>query len=90
MVNSMMLGAIFAIGAGILLKSPSMMASVVAGIAFGLATWVGLLLVTANALQSSSLFADSIPVWAWVAGHGMFGAVIGLVWSRASNSRGGR
>lgn len=87
MMNSMMLGVVFAVVAGVLLTRASATVLTAVGAVFGL--MVGAVMVggVAQAAQSSDLFVDSIPQWAWIAGHMMFGAITGFALSRASSSR---
>jgi hypothetical protein len=77
MMNSVVLGVVFALIAGTLLARAGRSTLVLAGAAFGVMVWVVMVLVVAGGLQSSDLFADSVPQWAWVAGHMMFGAILG-------------
>lgn len=82
MVNSMMLGGLFAVVASRILKRPSFASAVSFGVAFGLMVWLAMVVIVSGILQSSDLFADAIPSWAWIAGHAVFGMVTGAVWSR--------
>jgi hypothetical protein len=50
-----------------------------AGAVYGLAVWAVMVLAVAPALQSSDLFTDSIPQWAWIAGHLMFGVITAMI-----------
>ena len=86
MMNSVVLGVVFAVLAGMLLTRASAAVLAAAGAVFGLMVWAVMVGGVAHALQSSNLFADSIPQWAWIAGHMMFGVITGLAVSRASHS----
>jgi len=81
MMNSVVLGMVFALLAGLVLARASSVATWMAGAAFGLAVWVVMVLVVAGGLQSSDLFADSVPQWAWVVGHLMFGVITAMVFT---------
>ena len=87
MMNSMMLGVVFAVLAGVLLTRASATVLTAAGAVFGLMVWAVMVGGVAQAAQSSDLFVDSVPQWAWVAGHMMFGAITGFALSLASRSR---
>lgn len=87
MMNSIVLGVVFAVLAGLLLARSSSMASWMAGAVYGLAVWVIMVLVVAGGLQSSDLFADSVPQWAWVVGHLMFGVITAMVVTSVHRSR---
>ena len=77
MMNSVVLGVVFALIAGTLLARAGRSTIVAAGVAFGLMVWAVMVLGVAGGLQSSDLFVDSVSQWAWVAGHMMFGPVLG-------------
>lgn len=79
MMNSVVLGAVFALMVGLLLSRSSSVVTWMAGAVYGLAIWLVMVLVVAGGLQSSDLFADSVPQWAWIAGHLMFGAITAMV-----------
>ncbi|MGE0600600.1 MAG: hypothetical protein AB7J35_05475 [Dehalococcoidia bacterium] len=79
MMNSVVLGALFALMAGLVLTRASSVATWMAGAVYGLAVWAVMVLIVAGGLQSSDLFADSVPHWAWIAGHLMFGAITAMV-----------
>lgn len=79
MMNSIVLGALFALMAGLVLTRASSVATWMAGAVFGLALWVAMVLIVAGGLQGSDLFADSVPQWAWVVGHLMFGVITAMV-----------
>ncbi|MGD9934587.1 MAG: DUF6789 family protein [Dehalococcoidia bacterium] len=87
MMNSVMLGAAFAVVAGRVLKRPSLASALSLGMAFGLVTWLAMVVVVSGILQDSDLFADAVPAWAWIAGHAMFGLVTGGVWARFTGPR---
>lgn len=87
MMNSVILGALFAVIAGVLLSRASATVLAAAGAVFGLMIWAVMIGGVARGLQSSDLFVDSIPQWAWAVGHMMFGVITGLAVSRASRSR---
>lgn len=89
MMNSVMLGVVFALVAAVLLARASTVLLGAAGAVFGLMVWAVMVGGVAPALQSSDLFSDSIPQWAWVAGHMMFGIITGLAVSRASSNPSG-
>lgn len=78
MMNSVMLGVVFAIVAGLLLSRAGAAAVIMAGAAFGLALWAIMVPGVAHGLQDSDLFVDAVPQWAWIAGHLMFGAITGM------------
>lgn len=88
MMNSVVLGAVFAVLAGMLLTRASTAVFAAAGAVFGLMVWAIMVGGVAQAAQSSDLFANSVPQWAWIAGHMMFGAITGLAVSRAAGSSG--
>lgn len=88
MMNSVMLGIVFAVLAGLLLSRASAAVLAATGAVFGLMVWAVMVGGVAHGLQDSDLFANSIPQWAWAAGHMMFGAITGLAVSRASRSTG--
>lgn len=74
MINSVVLGAVFALVAIALLARASTALVVVAGMVFGLMVWLVMVPGVAAQAQSSELFVDSVPAWAWITGHLMFGA----------------
>lgn len=78
MMNSVVLGILFALVAGLVLARTSPVATWMAGAVYGLAVWVVMVLVVAGGLQSSDLFVDSVPQWAWVVGHLMFGVIVAV------------
>jgi|SRR3990172_5534758 hypothetical protein len=82
MMNSVVLGAVFALLATLLLARASTAVVVGAGMAFGLMVWLVMVPGIAAQAQSSELFVDSVPAWAWIAGHLMFGAVTAAVFVR--------
>lgn len=75
MMNSVVLGAVFALLATLLLARASTAVVAGAGMAFGLMVWLVMVPGVAAQAQSSELFVDSVPAWAWIAGHLMFGAI---------------
>ncbi len=79
MMNSVVLGAVFAVVASLLLARASALSTWMAGAVYGLAVWVAMVLIVAGGLQSSDLFAESVPQWAWVAGHLIFGVMTAMV-----------
>lgn len=79
MMNSVVLGVVFALIAGIVPAKASKSTVIVAGMAFGLMVWLVMVPLVATQAQSSELFADSVPAWAWVVGHLMFGGITALV-----------
>lgn len=87
MMNSVVLGAVFAIIAGLVLARGGTLALAALGMVYGLVVWLVMVPGISSALQSSNLFADSIPTWAWVVSHLMFGVVTGAVyaWLRRSS-----
>lgn len=78
MMNAMILGAVFSVLIGLLLARASSMTVWMAGAVYGLAVWVVMVLTVAGGLQSSDLFVDSVPQWAWIAGHLMFGVITAM------------
>lgn len=87
MMNSVVLGAIFAIIAGLVLARGGALALAAMGMVYGLVVWLVMVPGLSSALQSSDLFAESIPTWAWAVSHLMFGVVTGVVyaWLRRSS-----
>jgi hypothetical protein len=79
MMNAMVLGIVFAVLASMLAPRISSMVLGMAGAVYGLAVWAVMVLAVAPALQSSDLFTDSIPQWAWIAGHLMFGVITAMI-----------
>lgn len=75
MVNSMMFGMLFAIVAGTVLSTLKPAAVVLMGLVYGIMLWVIMVVVVADGLQSTGLFVDALPQWAWLAVHMLFGAV---------------
>ena len=88
MMNSVMLGVVFALIAAMVLARASKAAVLVAGTAFGLMVWLVMVPIVATQAQSSELFADSVPAWAWIVGHLMFGGItaLALVAGRSNKS----
>ena len=78
MMNAMALGAVFAVFVGLLLARASSMTIWMAGAVYGLAVWIVMVLIVAGGLQSSDLFVDSVPQWAWIVGHLMFGVITAM------------
>lgn len=79
MMNSVVLGGVFALVAAILLARASTAVVVGVGLAFGLLVWLVMVPGVAAQGQSSELFVDAVPAWAWIAGHLMFGAITAAV-----------
>jgi hypothetical protein len=52
------------------------------GVAYGLLVEVVVLQLIVNPLQSPNSVYDSLPSWAWWAGWGVYGAVLGLLTTR--------
>lgn len=75
MMNSAVLGAVFALIVGRL----SAGAKVVAGIAYGLGVWGVMYYVVLKGILSAnaSSFLSANPTWSWVVGHLMFGVALG-------------
>lgn len=78
MMNSVILGVLFAVLAGVLFRRASAITIWMAGAVYGVMIWAVMVLGVAHVLQRSDLFADSVPQWAWIAGHVMFGAITGM------------
>jgi hypothetical protein len=78
MMNSLMLGVVFAAVAVLLMPRAKSMGLRMAGAVYGIVVWLVMVLGVSPALQSSELFADSIPQWAWIAGHLMFGVIAAM------------
>lgn len=76
MMNSAILGIVFALVAATLLSKLSRPALVAAGVAFGLGVWAVMIPGVAAQAQSSELFVDSVPAWTWIVGHMMFGGLL--------------
>ena len=87
MMNAVVLGAVFAIVAGLLLSRASVVTTLMAGAVYGLVVWAVMVPGVAHAIQGSDLFVDSVPQWAWIAGHLMFGLITGMAVSMAGRSR---
>jgi len=87
MMNAVVLGALFALIAGVILARAGVGALVLAGAAFGVMVWAVMVPGIAHSLQGSDLFVDSVPQWAWIAGHMMFGGATGLAVSLAQRNR---
>ena len=79
MMNSLVLGAVFALIITLLLAKASSTVVLGAGMVFGLMVWLVMVPIVATQAQSSELFANSVPAWAWVAGHLMFGIITAAV-----------
>ncbi len=75
MMNSMVLGAVFALLVTLVLARAGSMTVLAAGMGFGLMVWLVMVPGLSATVQSSNLFADSIPAWAWIAGHLLFGLI---------------
>ncbi len=75
MMNSMVLGAVFAVIVATLLARASSAVILVAGMVFGLMVWLIMVPGLSSTVQSSGLLANAIPVWAWIVGHLMFGVI---------------
>jgi hypothetical protein len=86
MMNSVVLGAVFALVAAALLARASTALVIGAGMAFGLMVWLVMVPGVAAQAQSSELFVDSVPAWAWIAGHLMFGAITAAVFALGRRS----
>ncbi len=83
MMNSVVLGVVFAVVAGLLLARAGAAVTTLAGAVFGVMVWAVMVPGVAHGLQDSDLFVDSVPQWAWVAGHMMFGAITGFALTAA-------
>ncbi len=82
MMNSAVLGIVFAFIAGKALHLEGALASVTAGVVFGLvvmaATWLIVLPLGAN----GNIVKDSAAPWIWVLGHAAYGMVAGFLYAR--------
>jgi len=79
MMNSLVLGAVFAVIVTLLLARASSAVVLGAGMVFGLMVWLVMVPGLAAEAQSSELFVDAVPAWAWIVGHVMFGVVTAAV-----------
>jgi len=79
MMNSLVLGAVFALIVTLLLARASSAVVLGAGMVFGLMVWLVMVPGLAAEAQSSELFVDAVPAWAWIVGHVMFGVVTAAV-----------
>ena len=79
MMNSVVLGALFAVVVAALLRHASRMTIWMAGAMYGLAVWLVMVVGVSQGLQGSGLFASAIPEWAWAVGHVVFGLMTAMV-----------
>lgn len=79
MMNSLVLGAVFAVIVTLLLARASSAVVLGAGMVFGLMVWLVMVPGLAAQAQSSELFVDAVPAWAWIVGHIMFGVITAAV-----------
>lgn len=82
MMNSAVLGIVFALIASKALHLTGALASVMAGVVFGLVVMAMMWLVVLPLGANGDIVKDSAAVWIWALGHGAYGMVGGFLYAR--------
>lgn len=86
MMNSVVLGIVFAVVATLVFRRARPMAVWMLGAMYGLVVWVVMMLGVAHGLQASNLLVDALPAWGWAVAHVMFGVVTAMVFTTINRS----
>jgi len=86
MMNSLVLGIVFAVAATLLFRKARPMTVWMLGAMYGLAVWVVMMLGVVHGLQGSNLLVDALPAWGWAVAHVMFGVVTAMVFTTINRS----
>jgi hypothetical protein len=80
-------GVAYALVAGLARRRLSTPAQVAGGLLFGLGRWATNTFVLAPRLPGGELMTAAMPPWAWLAGHLLYGALLGLLYARWRGDR---
>ena len=81
MMNSAILGIVFAFVASRVLRISGVPAAVVAGTVYALVVMALMFVVVLPAFPNGAIVIDSAALWIWIAGHVAYGMVAGLLYS---------
>src|SRR3972149_1785730 len=81
MMNSAVLGIVFAFVASRVLRISGVPAAVVAGTVYALVVMALMFVVVLPAFPNGAIVIDSAALWIWIAGHVAYGMVAGLLYS---------
>lgn len=81
MMNSAILGIVFAFIAGRGLHLRGTFAAVIAGMVFGLVVWAAMWLIVLPLGANGSIVKDSAAAWIWILGHAAYGMVAGALYA---------
>ncbi len=83
-IHMMMSGAfgfVYALFAGLVTRTLSVVAQLMLGMAWGFILWAVNTAAITPRLSGGQLFTQAMPAWAWLVAHLMFGAALGLLYA---------